>query len=167
MWETKRKRKKRVYTRNDILVRRFFFLEIMAIIKVCYERDTGNECLKNSDQRNQIASEFFSKILQEFQNYRPIRNETPLRPPDFFFFPPSSDSMLSRLSSSTETPLICSQAAFSWKKNISMISLSDCTTSLRILFSPILVTSLLNLSKLKVKIDKHFFGQISFSPARN
>jgi len=35
----KGKGKKRVYTRNDILVRRFFFLEIMAIIKVCYERE--------------------------------------------------------------------------------------------------------------------------------
>ena len=108
----KEKEKKSLYKKR-YSCKKIFFLEIMAIIKVCYKRDTGNECLKNSDQRNQIASEFFRKILQEFQNYRPIRNETPLRPPDFFFFPPSSDSMLSRLSSSTETPLICSQAAFS------------------------------------------------------
>ena len=67
----KGKGKKRVYTRNDILVRRFF-LEIMAIIKVCYKRDTGNECLKNSDQRNQIASEFFLKFFKNSKTIDPF-----------------------------------------------------------------------------------------------
>ena len=49
--------------------------------------------------------------------YRPIRNETPLRPPLFFFFVPSKDSRLRRLSSSTDTPLSCDHAAFSYEKN--------------------------------------------------
>ena len=108
----KEKEKKSLYKKR-YSCKKIFFRNNGNYKSLLQERDTGNECLKNSDQRNQIASEFFRKILQEFQNYRPIRNETPLRPPDFFFFPPSSDSMLSRLSSSTETLLICSQAAFS------------------------------------------------------
>ena len=61
---------------------------------------------------NEVACEPFRKFPR---HYRPMRNETPLRPPLFFFFAPSKDSRLRRLSSSTDTPLSCSQAAFSCK----------------------------------------------------
>merc|ERR1719245_2239823 len=56
------------------------------------------------------------------RHYRPMRNETPLRPPLFFFFAPSKDSRLRRLSSSTDTPLSCSQAAFSCSKAANLAS---------------------------------------------
>ena len=67
----KEKEKKSLYKKR-YSCKKIFFLEIMAIIKVCYERDTGNECLMNSDQRNQIASEFFRKFFKNFKTIDPF-----------------------------------------------------------------------------------------------